>query len=59
MPNRYVQRLAGPLIQDLLPLIAGVGVATAELVADAATGVMRAGKWRLVEGREYLRIERK
>jgi hypothetical protein len=51
--------LAGPLIQDLLPLIAGVGVATAELVADAATGVMRAGKWRLVEGIEYLRIERK
>ncbi len=59
MPNRYVQSLAGPFIQDLLPLIAGVGVATAELVADAATGVMRAGKWRLVEGREYLRIERK
>jgi mannitol-specific phosphotransferase system IIBC component len=43
VPNRYVQSLAGPFIQDLLPLIAGVGVATAELVADAATGVMRAG----------------
>ena len=26
MPNRYVQSFAGPLIQDLLSLIAGVGL---------------------------------
>ena len=44
-------------------MIAEGGVPTAELVTGDANACLRAmraiGKWRLCEGREYLRIERK